>query len=570
MSVAAVLRALALAVVLFLPVAVFAGWLDKFTTAAEKAGSRVVTGSAGTLEKAVLHVKSLPAKIEGVALAAQATQEGHWRFVNKAGEMFTAGTPDEMKRAVSVLHPEAKAGVRLSLYVTDDTIFSTRAALKTLPAHAELFVVHGAESYRVLRRTDGSIERLFAEVRPNLVIEMSDRRLFEEAAWQLARPLDKASVRVLALEPGGPSTLSAWPRIDKASKRALVDVIDPGSLPAAMGSVPGQTLLVTGRIERELLFVQPSSGSERSLLLKDLFKAAGDADVNLIVLHAASTPRQPGGRNWLWLTVEVKGLDEALSRARMADFLNALGAPNRRLAAVAWAADKRAVLDLAAAGDLPAAGGTGPVSDLFSGMVSDITGKVVATAVQANLRSAERQQELDRRIMPGIPSTLQVVYLRADRPWPVRRAAVAPVVAADMAGRDGGRVRRPDWLLGRSDGARTRLRAGIRAADRRRRCARPSVRRESGMASTTPVRWWRRLTGKKGAARGGERPAEAREPARILVSSRRQTAGRATGRYWKRQGDWAVRGRAAEGAQATGPRRAARGRKGTTDGNAQG
>ena len=96
----------------------------------------------------------------------------------------------------------------------------------------------GGESYRLVRRTEGTIERLFAEVRSNLVIEMGDRRLFEEAVWQLARPLDKAaSVRVLALEPGGPSTLSASPRIDKTSKRALIDVIDPVSLAPAMGSV---------------------------------------------------------------------------------------------------------------------------------------------------------------------------------------------------------------------------------------------------------------------------------------------------------------------------------------------
>ena len=242
----AVLRALALAAILFLPVAALAGWFDKLTGTVEKAGSRVATG---TLEKAALHVKALPAKTDGIALAAQATQEGHWRFVNKAGETFTAGTPDEMKRAVSVLHPEAKAGVRLSLYVTDDTIFSYRAALKALPPGADLFVVYGSESYRVLRRVEGAAERFFAEVRPNLVVEMGDRRLFEEAVWQLARPLDKAGVRVLALEPGGPSTLSAWPRIDKASKRALIDTIDPASLPAAMGSVRGQTLLITGRID---------------------------------------------------------------------------------------------------------------------------------------------------------------------------------------------------------------------------------------------------------------------------------------------------------------------------------
>ena len=528
--VVAVLRSLALAAVLFLPVAVLAGWFDKVTSTAEKAGSRVAAGSAGTLEKAARYVKALPAKKEGVDLAAQATQEGHWRFVNRAGEMFTAGTPDEMKRAVSVLHPEAKAGVRLSLYVTDDTIFSTRAALKTLPAHAELFVVHGSESYRVLRRTDGTIERLFAEVRPNLVIEMSDRRLFEEAAWQLARPLDKASVRVLALEPGGPSTLSAWPRIDKASKRALIDVIDPGSLPAAMGSVSGQTLLVTGRIERELLYVQPSSGSERSLLLKDLFKAAGEADVNLIVLHAPSTPRQPGGRNWLWLTVEVKGLDEALSRARMADFLNALGAPNRRLAAVAWAADKRAVLDLANAGDLPPAGGTGSVSDLFTGMVSDITGKVVATAVQANLRSAERQQELDRRIMPGVPSTLQAVYLALmvlglfgvplsrlwwQRIWPAE-------VAEEYAGRIGYWAA---WTV-------RALAYGLVFLPLTAVVAAPfNMFGQFWDGVMTPVRWWRRLTGRKGAARGGDGSPEAREPAAAREAGR-QAAPDGRARDW--------------------------------------
>jgi hypothetical protein len=145
--------------------------------------------------------------------------------------------------------------------------------------------------------------------------------------------------------------------------------------------------------------------------LKDLFKASEEADVNLIVLHASATPRQPGGRNWLWLTVEVKGLEQALQRARMADFLNALGAPNRRLAAIAMPVGGRALLDLAPADDLAGTGAARQVGDFFSSLVSDITGNVVTAAVQANLRSAERQEELDRRLVPGVPSSAQVVYL---------------------------------------------------------------------------------------------------------------------------------------------------------------
>ncbi len=214
-----------------------------------------------------------------------------------------------------MLLPEAKADAKLSLYVTPDTVFQHRAALKDLPKSAELFVVMGDESYRILRRADGASERLFAQVRPNLFIELAERAKFDEALWQLMRPLERARVRVLALEPGGPSTLTSTPRIDAATSRAAVDIIDPASLPAAMGSIRGQTVLVTGRVDGQLLYVKPSSGPEKSLLVRDLLRAADDADVNLVMLQSASTPRQPGGRNWFWQKVEVKGLDDALQRA---------------------------------------------------------------------------------------------------------------------------------------------------------------------------------------------------------------------------------------------------------------
>src|SRR6185295_18301255 len=84
---------LALAVAVLLPpVAAEANWLSKVMGAAEHAGSRAAKFGTGALENAATHVQALPPKAEGAVLAAQATQEGHWRFVNRAGETLTAGT----------------------------------------------------------------------------------------------------------------------------------------------------------------------------------------------------------------------------------------------------------------------------------------------------------------------------------------------------------------------------------------------------------------------------------------------------------------------------------------------
>jgi hypothetical protein len=494
------MRALGLATVLLFVLAfngfAEASWLAKVMGAAEHAAPRASRLGTGALENAAAHLRSLPAKVEGsAALAAQATQEGHWRFVNKAGETFTAGTPDELKRVGAVLLPEAKADAKLSLYVTEETVFQHRAALKDLPKGTELYVVAGNESYRILRRGEGSAERLFAEVRPSLIVELAERKSFEEAVWQLARPLNKANVRVLALEPGGPPRLASAPRFDQATKRAMVDTIDPASLPAALGSVRGQTVLVTGRVDGRLLYVQPSSGPERSILLPDLFKAAEEADVNLVVLRAASTPRQPGGRNWLWQKVEVKGLEQAMQHARFADFLNALGGANSRLLVSATASGRRTALEIKPAAEFSGGPLQSPVGDLFSGIASDITGRVVTAGLEANMRSAERQTELDQRVIPGIPSDFQAGYLvlvilglfgvPISRAW--WRRLWPPEAATEYAGRAG-------YLAARTvrGGAFLLLFLPLTAPV----TAPLNLGRQVWEAVTMPVRLWRRLTGR--------------------------------------------------------------------------
>ena len=276
---------------------------------------------------------------------------------------------------------------------------------------------------------------------------MAERKVFDEAVWQLTRPLNKANVRVLALEPGGPPRLASTPRIDPATKRAA------GRRRSIRRACPRRWARCAARpcwspaaSMAALLYVQPSSGPEKSLLLPDLFKAAEEADVNLVVLRAASTPRQPGGRNWLWQKVEVKGLEQAMQHARVADFLNALGGTERAPAGLGHAL--RPAHRCSTSGrraDLPGGPLQSPVGDLFSGIVSDITGRVITAGLQANMRSAERQQELDQRLIPGIPSDFQFGYLvlvvlglfgvPISRAW--WRRLWPPEAATEYAGRAG-------------------------------------------------------------------------------------------------------------------------------------
>ncbi len=389
-----------------------ADWLARLVGTAREISLPGPRRSSSALDAVAAHIKTLTAKADGAVLAAQATAEGHWRFVNGLGETITAGTPEEMKRVGSLLLPNAKPEPRLSLHLTADSVFARRAALKDLPRGSELYVFAGEESYRLLRRSEAAGERLFAEIRSNLVVELTEETQFAETVWQLARPLNKAGIRILALEPGAAPRLASSPRLDPASKAALIDSIDPLSLPAALGTLRGQTVLVTGRIDGQLLYFKPGSGPDRSLTVSDLFRAAEAADVNVIVLHATSTPRQPGGRNWLWQKVEVQGLEEALKRARVADFYNALAPAGGRFTVSAKPAGaQRTSLEIAPIGELPKAPGSRPIGDLWTDAVAGVTGRVITAGVEANIRSAALQQDVDWRLLSSVPAKVQIGYL---------------------------------------------------------------------------------------------------------------------------------------------------------------
>lgn len=367
-----------------------------------------------TLEEVARHVAALPADAERAAIAAAATEVGHWRLVNRAGEPFTASGRTELTQALRTLAPQADGRPdRLSIYLTADTVFRYQSALAALPA-AALFVLIDGRMLPVSRAGEGSAQRLRIMAGPRLAIEAGERALFDEIAWQLRRPLDRPAVRTLSIEPGGPAFLRRAPEIDPATRRAKPDAIDPGQLARALGSLRGQIVLVAGRPDGDRLLYKPAAGPEGGLGLTELRAHASEAETNLIAL-ATTSARQPGSRNWLWQRVELGNVDEALQAIDVGGLLLALAGDGRSLVVRGTrpGADRveLEILPQRKSGLVPA----GPVGDAVSGTWSDIVsetaGALTVTAMRASMTSRARQAELDRRLLPLVPSLLQWGYL---------------------------------------------------------------------------------------------------------------------------------------------------------------
>ncbi len=390
--------------------AAMANWLTKALEHAGDAGkgiSRGVVGLEQDLGRAVAHIKSLPERSGSAALAADAGQEGHWRFVNAKGESYTAANATEMASVRETLLPGTTG--QLSVYLTPDTIFERRALLRDLPEDATLLIATQSGSYPILSRKSGEMDLLFAEVRPNLHVRLDNEDIFAEILFQLGQPLKPSNVRVLALESGSSDALTTVPRFDAATRMALVDTIDPSRLAASFGRVRGQTVVLTGRIEDgSLVFIDTGGGAGR-LPLDDVRKSARSSDVNLVIVKA-DTPRQPGGKNWLWQTATIPGLDQAVKQPLFGDFLSAISPQTSPLSMSGYRdGGHRVVLEV-----LPFES-SAPLTDTVAGwldsIAGDAMGRIATTGFEADLNDEQRQNDLDLRIIPGLPSSIQFGYL---------------------------------------------------------------------------------------------------------------------------------------------------------------
>lgn len=387
-----------------------ANWLTRIMKHADDGVPHRAAKSLTAIDEAVVHLKALPAPRQARAVAAELTNEGHWRLRNGEGETFTAATPEELNRGLKVLAPLTEEAAKHVILLTGETLFKDRGKLKELPANAEFDALLESRVYGLVRRVVNGAEHYSLDVGNGVRVPIRDRTQVHEMLWQLARPVDLAAVRVLALEPGATGLLKRARPPDPAPGRIAVEAVDPDRLPHMLSAVARGTVVISGRMKGHVLHFKPSSGPERTLLLDDLRRAAAESDVNLVVIESASA-RQPGTRNWFWQRVGLNRLDGARSKPSLPDLIGQLTGGVPVETDEIGISGLRTVFQLTGVARGAGGGWTAPVSETWRDLAPEVTGTIVASGLRLDLTSRERQRELDTRIVPGIPSLVQVSYL---------------------------------------------------------------------------------------------------------------------------------------------------------------
>ena len=402
------------------PIPASANWLTslgEIASTAGRTGGKLAGEVSLGLESAAKIISKLPAEVQKGAIAAEALPDGAWRLRNAAGETITATSPEGIRGALTGLEPGLKDAGRFSFYVNEDAVFQNATSLEALPADAQIRVAIDEASYPLLRQGKGEEAKLFAELNGNVIISLADRTLFDEALWQLQRPLGKAGIRVLSLDTEGAKFLPSVGR-RSAEGMPLAETIVAALLDSAFSAVRGQTVIVSGKIESGIVSFRGVSGNTGSIPVADLMRAAEAQDVNLVLLDAG-TPKQPGGTTWLWQERGIVNLGPAMANSTLGDFISALSRGQGRLL-IETDLGQGGHFRLTAApasSNAPAASGAAAqpglgerVLEVSATIAEKLAGNVAPQATIVSLNSRNTQWDLDNRLIPGIPAWILFSY----------------------------------------------------------------------------------------------------------------------------------------------------------------
>lgn len=394
-----------------------AGWLTRLLNEAGDAANDAASGAKRRLggdgvDAPGAAFRAVPVRDDRVALVASPGKSGHWTFTNRAGETFTAANPDEMARVLTVLTPGVD-GRPIDIIIDEADAFAPGARFDALPAGTTLKMrIAGERAPVPMRRTstaDG--DRVSVRLRPAVTVTAARQDTLREAIAQLQRHLDPQRLSLVSLTHGAPPRPTDARRGLTDGEGLRAEPIRATGLAAAMASFERRTMIVVGRLNGNTLTYRGANGIEHSLDLAPVRAAAARHDVNLIVIDA-DTPRQPGIRNWLWQEAAIDGLAADLRQSSLADLLDQLGGRAGQLNVTiretgGGRTRLRAARDSASLTDQIGSA----VGRVMQEIMSETLGTVVPSGIEADVTSVDRAKELDRRIIPGVPSAWQWGYL---------------------------------------------------------------------------------------------------------------------------------------------------------------
>ena len=119
----------------------------------------------------------------------------------------------------------------------------------------------------------------------------------------------------------------------------------------------------------------------------------------------------------MWLRVDVDNLFEAVDRPTLGRFLNALAGDQGRLfVTVRHAGPRRMALSVVPLSHQTTGSEPGTIASLLAEIASEVAGTVMPHAAEVDLVARDRADELAHRLLPGVPSLVQHIYLAAFLP----------------------------------------------------------------------------------------------------------------------------------------------------------
>jgi hypothetical protein len=356
-----------------------------------------------SLDELVAHLARAP-RGGPSALAMVAVPGGHWRLVNRAGEGMTVADPGEFRRALPLLAPAHGAATRATpVLLSDEVATEHRHRLDEIADGIEPAVFVGGQVH-ALRRHAGAGDGdgaggWWAELRPGLMLRLTDRETFLSAHRRLLAPLDGRAPTVAALvtRPGAATRDGKGPGVLDVPVEAMA---------AAMRTRAGGAVAMTGALRGDTLAIEPAGGGVLDVPLARLETEASRAGVDLLVFSVGS-PRQVGDRNWLRFRLGVAGLEGPPPP----DFATLVQRLLGRRDSVLVTAERRASSTHLWLRARPAWSAGGRIGDVLDGMAATVTGSLPVEAMRATFLPEQRHAEMALRLLPGLPALWQFGYL---------------------------------------------------------------------------------------------------------------------------------------------------------------